>query len=158
MRAQRRITRAALLLMKKLNKQATKIFSRLLRKLNNQDHVKLLSDGFMPLVIEKLQEGIQTVYGRATQYSLTHYYEQNGDAMRDPDMCFLVIDLREDLKNEEHLFIFPILFQQDNLGLYEESVVIENNKVTSYKPVWQKAHCTFANQWLLNIKHQGFLK
>jgi len=144
--------------MKKLNKNATATFMRLLQLINNKEHVKLLSEGFMPLVMEKLHENIHTEYGEGTLFSLAHYYTQNGDAMRDPEMCFLAVDLRESLRHKDYLFVFPTMYQQDNLGIYEESVTIENNTVTSYKPAWQQAHAGFANLWMKNIQQQGFLK
>ncbi|MBN8837200.1 MAG: hypothetical protein J0I09_08075 [Sphingobacteriia bacterium] len=48
--------------------------------------------------------------------------------------------------------IYPQMFQQDYIGIYEESIYIEDNKVTTYKPTWQSGHTAFANQWLQNIR------
>ncbi len=144
--------------MKKLNEQATKIFSRILKKLNGKDHIKLHSEGFMPLTIEKLDTNISALSGKATTYSLTHYYEQNGDLMRDPEMVFIVVDNRADCKDYNALEIYPQMYQQDNLGLFEESITIENNTIKSFIKAWQYSHCNFANQWLINIQQQGFLK
>lgn len=144
--------------MQKLNQPATKIFGRLLEKMGAQEHTRIHSEGFMPLVIERLEESIKTEYGPGNLISIAHYYSQNGDAMRDPEIVFLVVDLRKTLQGEEYLFVFPTMYQQDNLGIYEQSVTIENNAVKAYKPHWQKAHVNFANGWLRNIKQQGFLK
>ena len=144
--------------MKKLNEQSTKIFSRLLKKLNGKDHIKLYSEGFMPLTIEKLDINISTPSGNATTYSLTHYYEQNGDLMRDPEMVFIVVDNRSVCKDYDALEIYPQMYQQDNLGLFEEGITIENNTIKSFIKAWQYSHCHFANQWLKNIQQQGFLK
>jgi len=128
-------------------------------KLKNEPYIKLLSDGFMPLTFERLEGQIRTAYGIGELFSLAHYYKQNGDAMRDPEMLFLVVDLRTELQGkEEYLFIFPVMYQQDNLGVYEESVVFENSTVKNFKPHWQKAHANFANSWLSTIHHQAFLK
>ena len=144
--------------MKKLNEQSTKIFSRLLKKLNGKDHIKLHSEGFMPLTIEKLDTNISTLSGKATTYSLTHYYEQNGDLMRDPEMVFIVVDNRTDGNDYTALEIYPQMYQQDNLGLFEQSIIIENNTIKSFIKTWQHSHCNFANHWLKNINQQGFLK
>jgi hypothetical protein len=143
--------------MKKLNLHATRIFSELLKKLNGKEHKKLMSEGFMPLTIEKLEENLLTPWGVGTTYSLCHYYEQNGDLMRDPEMVFIVVDNRSEEKDYENLHIYPKMYQQDNIGIYEESITIEFGKITSYIKAWQAAHVQFAQQWLSNIKEQGFL-
>jgi hypothetical protein len=144
--------------MKKLNQQATRIFCQLLDKMGIETYIRLTSDDFMPLVMEQIGELIQTPYGIGQCYSLSHSYEQNGDLMRDPEMVFIVVDNRKETKDYHLIGVYPQMYQQDNLGLYEESVCIENNTVTTYKSMWQAGHCSFANQWLQNIKQQGFLK
>ncbi|PVD52187.1 hypothetical protein DC498_10710 [Terrimonas sp.] len=120
--------------------------------------MKLQASEFMPLTMERLDEDIQTPYGKGTLYSLCHYYEQNGDLMRDPEMCFLVVDNRKEETDFDFIGIYAQMYQQDNLGLYEESIRIDSGKLTSYIKVWQSGHCQFANQWLKNISQQGFLK
>lgn len=110
----------------------------------------------MPVVMVQTGSLINTPYGKAQLYSLAHYYEQNGDLMHDPEMVFIVVDNRKDEKDYDSIGIYPQLFQQDTLGVYEKSVCIENNSVTTYKPAWQEAHATFKNQWLRNIQQQGF--
>ncbi|HVM86688.1 MAG TPA: hypothetical protein VMT76_00775 [Puia sp.] len=144
--------------MKKINEQATKIFCRLIDKMNNEEYLKLSAEGYMPLVIERIAENIMTDFGAAKLYSLAHYYEQNGDLMSDPQMCFLVIDQRTQTKDIEHIFIYPQMYQLDGLGIYEESILIKDNRVIGCKKAWQDGHCGFANLWLNNIRQQGFLK
>lgn len=59
------------------------IYERIYSKLDKigifkiENHTHLESPGLMDLVIEKLGDN---------HYSLTHYYEQNGDLCPDPDM------------------------------------------------------------------------
>jgi len=144
--------------MKKMNLHATRIFSELLKKLNSKQHKKMEAEGFMPLTIEKLEENLLTPWGVGITYGLCHYYEQNGDLMRDPEMVFIVVDNRGEEKDFENLHVYPKMYQQDNLGIYEESITIEFGKITSYIKAWQAAHVHFARQWLSNIKEQGFLK
>lgn len=144
--------------MKKLNERATCIFCRLIKKLKDQQHIKLYSEGFMPLSIERLEENILTPAGVATTYSLCHYYKQNGDLMRDPEMVFIVVDNRKGEKDFEAIHIYPQMYQLDSLGLYEESIRIENGQIKSFIKIWQSAHCAFANQWLRNIQMQDFTK
>ena len=52
-------------------------------------HFTFSADGFMPLSIEYL--GYSDADGHPV-YSLMHYYIQNGDLMRDPDMTISVND------------------------------------------------------------------
>lgn len=144
--------------MKKLNEQATRIFCRLIKKLKDQQHIKLYLDGFMPLSMERLEENILTPDGVGTTYSLCYYYKLNGDLMRDPEMIFIVVDNRKDEKDIEAIHIYPQLYRLDSLGLYEESIRIENGQIKSFIKAWQSAHCAFANQWLRNIQRQGFTR
>ena len=76
--------------METLNKFSTKIFCDLLERMQGKQHLKIMNEPFMPLTIEKIGEGIITPWGEGEQYSLCHYYEQNGDLMRDPEMCFVI--------------------------------------------------------------------
>ena len=144
--------------MKRINEQSTKIFCKLLSKPDSENYAKLQSEGFMPLVIEMVGENIETPFGIAKLYSLAHYYEQSGDLMRDPEMVFIVVDNRKEKKDFDNIFIFPQMYQQDNLDIYEESVNIKDGKLTTYKKLWHDGHCKFASQWLKNISQLGFLQ
>jgi hypothetical protein len=144
--------------MKSLNQHATRVFCKLLQKLDSNGYAKLRSDGFMPLIIETIEENIETVYGSAKCVSVVHYYEQNGDLMRDPEMVFIIVDKRKNLKDFESIFICPQSYRQDNLNIEEESVSIINRKIISFNKYFQAAHCSFASLWLKNISQQGFLK
>lgn len=144
--------------MKKLNQQSAKIFCRLLKKLGSEQYIKIEATGFMALNIEKLEENILTPWGVANTYSLSHSNTQNGDLMRDPEMVFIVVDNRQNETDFKSIGIYPQMYQQDNLGLYEESVTIENRQIKSFIKTWQHSHCNFANLWLKNIRAQGFLK
>lgn len=109
--------------MKTLNKTSNRIFCALLEKLTDKQYLKIDSECFMPLTIERIGEDVITPFGKACQYSLCHYYSQMGDLMKDPEMCFMVVDHREgDGKAYEKVKIIPCIFQQDNVGLFEESV------------------------------------
>lgn len=144
--------------MKQLNEQTTRIFCRLMKKLKGEQLIKLYSEGFMPLSMERLEENILTPDGVATTYSLCHYYKLNGDLMRDPEMVFIVVDSRKDEKDIKAVHIYPQLYRQDSLGLYEESIRMENGMIKSFIKTWQADHCAFANRWLRNIQMQGFIR
>jgi len=139
--------------MKQLNTRSTHIFLKLIKKLGEEDHVKIESKSFMPLTLEFLHT-VQTETGSGKLYSLSHTYVQNGDLMRDPEMCFIVVPQ----PNGIDTLIYPQMYQQDSLGLYEESVHLNGSTVTGFIPIWQASHCAFANMWLKNILAQGFLK
>lgn len=144
--------------MKTINQEATRIFTQLLEKLGNSEQVKLTVPNYMPLNVELIGKDIHTPFGWANWYSLSHYHIVNGDMMRDPEMCFLVVDQRAGSDQIGKLHVAPQMYQQDALGIYEESIKIEDRQVTQCITKWQFAHCAFANQWLRNIRQQGFLK
>jgi hypothetical protein len=103
---------------------------------NRYSYMKLHAPGFMDLVIEKIWNN---------RISMSHYYEQNGDLMADPDVEIIV-----DSENE---ILRPVTFQQDNLGVYQyayqgDTLVDENlaNELNG-----------FLSQWLDNIKLQGHI-
>lgn len=78
--------------------------------------------------------------------------------MKDPEMCFIVVDNRqEQAEAYEMVKIIPYLFQPDNVGLFEESVMFSDNKTARYVLKMNADHAAFANLWLGNIKKQGFL-
>jgi len=68
------------------------------------------------------------------QVSVAHYYTQNGDAMRDPEIVFTLPHWK------------AIEYTQDNLGLYQRA------PEGSYLP----SANSFARQWAVNIRNQGF--
>ena len=96
---------------------------------------------FMPLVIERLDENT---------YSLAHYYEQNGDAMRDPEMTFVRAD-----DGQGGSLWYACTFRQDSVHV--DQVAAAYNKETGgfvSHPRLQSELTAFANQWLANIKLQ----
>lgn len=79
-------------------------------------------------------------------YSVAHYYTQNGDLMRDPEMEFI--------KGEDGEY-YPISFWQDSPVVRDEPVNWgEDGEVVSCNEKRQTAFVTFANMWMKNIKHQ----
>jgi len=103
------------------------------------------SDGtYMPVYLELI--------GRIDKYdffSLAHYGQQNGDAMRDPEMLFA-------LHKETQQFI-PYYYRNDYCGIEQNSVRWSEDGI-ALNPRLQAEHTTFANQWLRNIAaQQGIL-
>ncbi|MBA7624514.1 hypothetical protein ES703_31923 [subsurface metagenome] len=109
-------------------------------------YIKLENPGFMRLVIEHVGEG--PINGDPL-ISVAHYYEQNGDAMRDPEIVFEVGD---DLRSWT-----PIEYQQDNLGIYNRAVFKDEGGL-KINPKLVGSITSFARTWDKNIKAQGFLE
>ena len=127
--------------MKTLDRRAAEIFRSMLAlqttKIDNSDGT------YMPVYIELI--------GRIDKYdffSLAHYGQQNGDAMRDPEMIFA-------LHKESQQFV-PYYYRNDYMGMEQYSVrwteegVLLNSRL-------QADHTTFANRWLRNIATQQHL-
>ena len=94
-------------------------------------YMKLKSDGFEDLVLEDIGSG---------EYSIAHYYTQNGDAMRDPEITFTI--------DKQNLSIHPTSFLQDDIGLFYETAQAKPSMVQDLKD--------FMSQWFTNIVNQGF--
>jgi hypothetical protein len=110
--------------------------------LGDQDHVRIERPGFMPLVAERIQDG------RGKLVALAHYGEQNGDAMRDPEVVFLVRDGWAE----------PVSIRQDFMGTGEvEAYRWEGGKPTHSYPARVKDLRSFCGTWFRNLKAQGFL-
>jgi hypothetical protein len=145
--------------MKTLNQNSTAIFCRLMEMMNGNEHLKIANEPFMPLTIEKVGEDIITPMGVGCAYSLCHYYEQHGDLVQDPEMCFLIwFDRTEQTEELTKVTIAPFMFQQGNLGIYQESIEFSNQIMGEIHTNMQADHAEFADMWFGNIKLQGFLR
>ena len=102
--------------------------------------------GFMPLVVEYVGPS-----KLGAIYSLAHYYEQQGDLMRDPEMEFI--------KGPDGNY-YPISFWQDNPPVREEVVEWDDKSggVINVNRRQQASEAHFANTWLGNIKQQQDIK
>ncbi|WP_416387247.1 DUF6908 domain-containing protein [Dorea formicigenerans] len=91
--------------------------------------------GFMPLTIEQIGDNY---------IAISHYYEQNGDAMADPDMEFAYDNDRKTLQART--------YQQDALQRYDE--VYGND---GYNEQLEEELNLFAHQWFQIIEQQGYV-
>lgn len=112
----------------------------------DDNHRRYESAGFMPLVIEYLYTADR--HGNPI-FSISHYGEQNGDMMADPDME-LAIDFTAGT-------VEPLTFRNDYMGMYQE--VYKRNAAGQlvYSPRLRSSLDDFLRQWLGNIKEQGFI-
>ncbi len=110
-----------------------------------RDSIRLEVEGFMPLCIEYIGQGPRGL----PLISVCHYGEQNGDAMRDPDVVF-------EVDFEGHRW-GPISFRNDYLGAYQEAVFTDEAGRVMIQPALVNDLKAFARMWDKNLKDQGFL-
>lgn len=97
----------------------------------NRCYMKFKSEGFEDLVVEKISRN---------EISIAHYYEKNGDMMRDPE-----ITLRVDTESGT---VEPLSYLQDDMGIYYETQNCSEAK--------KRELSSFLGQWLTNISRQGY--
>ncbi len=102
-------------------------------------------EGFMPLCLEIVGRGPQG----GTLLSIAHYYEQNGDLMRDPDLVVEIVPESGDW--------VPVSYRQDNLGVYQEAVTIDRGTVLFDHGLVADLR-EFMRDWDRNIRAQGFVE
>ena len=89
----------------------------------------------------------------AYEVSVAHYSEQNGDAMRDPEITFLVQPT-----NQGHTWS-PLTFENSYLAAYQVVAVVNaEGGMQVRQPRQMQDLREFANQWDINIKEQGFVE
>jgi hypothetical protein len=135
-----------------LNKKATSIFLEIIEKCEatEDQYIKLNNNSsFMPLSVEKLYSSKD---GKV--FSFSHYYEQNGDLVPDPDITFLMYENKANLMIP--FLIIPLTFQ--DYRSYQEVCILEGDK-------WQVKNkknlsdlVSFSNMWMQNIKSQQGIK
>lgn len=113
------------------------------------NYIRLENAPYMRLVIEYVGDGPRGMPAIA----VAHYYEQNGDAMRDPEVVF---EVNADAWQSADWC--PVSFRQDNLDIYQEAVFVGDNDKVMIRPKMVQHLKAFARQWDRNIEQQGFLK
>jgi hypothetical protein len=104
--------------------------------------------GFMRLVIEHIGVGPRGY----DMVSVAHYGEQNGDAMRDPEVMF---EVAPDAKGG--MTWHPVAIQQDYIGSYEQCVFEDEQGSVMIRPALVRDISAFARIWDRNLKAQGFV-
>jgi hypothetical protein len=110
-------------------------------------YLKIENPPFMELVIEGMDEsgpmGLPAI-------SVCHYGEQNGDAMRDPEMCFEL-----GIGSGPHLN--PFYYRNDYMGVEQWSRNIVGTNYAHHIEL-HKQHEAFAKLWDRNLRQQGFVE
>ena len=104
-------------------------------------HLRIENEPFMPLVIEAWNTGEGHII------SVAHYWTQNGDALRDPEVVMM---------DEGRI----LSFQQDPY-VYNEPAIREDTPggvVWKVNPkIYASVH-SFTKLWVRNIRAQGFIE
>ena len=112
---------------------------------NHGLHLHIENPPYMALVIEATDEsgpcGLPVV-------SLAHYSEQNGDLMRDPEMCFEL-----GFAGSPHLN--PFYYRNDYVGVEQWSRFITEDQYACHFKLHAE-HQRFARLWDGNLRQQGF--
>jgi hypothetical protein len=113
-------------------------------------YLRLENPPLMRLVIEVI---VGPYPNGAYEVSVAHYSEQNGDAMRDPEITFLV------QPNDPGHAWSPLTFENSYLGAYQVVAVVNAEGLLQVRQPRQMQELReFANQWDLNLKEQGFVE
>jgi len=139
--------------MNKLNKTAARILDTLCEGIEGPgDHKKVdNSEGtFMAVHVECIGQ----TDADNLMISVAHYFKQNGDMCKDPDMVFLK---GTPVMDGEPSYYYPMTFQQDLPPVYQEAMRVEGQRIL-VAPRLQRDLVSFANGWMKNIKGQQGLK
>lgn len=123
---------------------------RILRKAggwNHGLHLHIENPPYMALVIEAMDEsgpcGLPAI-------SVAHYGELNGDAMRDPEMCF-------ELGLAGGVHLDPFYFRNDYVGVEQWSRFIGEGQYVCHIQLHAEQQ-RFASLWDKNLQQQGFIQ
>lgn len=130
----------------KTTKQMARVIKRIAREARLDldkvgAHVRLDNPPYMPLSIEVIGKNL---------VSVTHYYEQNGDLVCDPDMVFFTGYGVQD-------GWVPVHYQA-NTGCLLKASWIEDGEIIRFDVQAQAEQASFANLWARNLQVQGFVQ
>jgi Domain of unknown function (DUF6908) len=108
-------------------------------------YLKIENPPYMALVIEAIGPGPLGI----PALSVAHYGEQNGDPMRDPEMCFEL-----GLAGGAHLN--PFYWRNDYVAVEQWSRYIVRDHYVCLVALHEE-HEHFARTWDANLKAQGYL-
>ncbi len=87
----------------------------------------------------------------ANLYSVAHYFELNGDLMRDPEVVFW--------RHPDDGRFFPAEYTQDNIGLHQQLVEFDDaGEPVRYMRRYQASCASFCTTWMANIRRQQGLR
>jgi hypothetical protein len=111
-------------------------------------YLRIENPPYMALVIEATPEpgplGLPAI-------SVAHYGEQNGDLMRDPEMCF---ELSKPIDGD--FILDPFYWRNDYLGVEQWSRSILRGQYVALLEL-HKQHELFTAEWDIILRLQGFI-
>lgn len=128
------------------------LFLQELIKLNPQfathtgTHIKIKNPGYLPLSIENIASGPRDM----PAISICHYGEQNGDLMRDPEMCF-EMEIEDGQVKEFHAYYY-----RNDYAAFEQNAIDEDTKAIDASMIRNQRE--FAETWSRNLFEQGFFE
>ena len=126
----------------KISKQARSVLDKLTQGLDSPGDSRKIDQapGFMSVHVEHIGQ-----CDLGPMFSVAHYYEQNGDLMKDPDMTFL---------RDQAGDYYPLEFQQDPV-IYQCAVEWDGQGgITGVNQKLQRDLAKFTGTWMRNIKEQ----
>lgn len=135
-----------------ITQKSAETLIKLIDRLNENVRSRKISNSssFMPVSVEFLNS-----IKEGDLISVCHYFEQNGDLMRDPEVVFLRTEQLNTFNGKSVPYFFPTTFQQDNLGIYQELVTFDDEGNFSGLALSQQTQCAkFCNTWMENIRMQ----
>lgn len=130
--------------MQHLSKYAKKVMDILTDGITDYDQARKIQNNPSKSIMAVCVEMI----GKTKQgpiFSIAHYYQQEGDLMRDPDMTFL--------KGKDGEY-YPLTYRQDGLGIDQNAIDWSDGDIKGFKSKMQADMTSFANGWMQNIKDQ----
>ena len=114
-----------------------------------RNYLRIENEPFMRLVVEVI--GGPYPNG-GYEVSVAHYSEQHGDAMRDPEITFLVAS------TAQGTIWTPLTFENSYMGCYQVAARGSANGLLTVKhgALMQDLR-NLANQWDCTLKEQGFM-
>ena len=110
-------------------------------------HLHIDNPPWMPLDIEDIEtsgpNGLPTL-------SVAHYGQQNGDAMRDPEMLF------EMRREGGEIVLAPYYWRNDYVGIERYSSFRDDEQHLLMLPALKRQHEEFARLWDRNLRAQGY--
>lgn len=110
-------------------------------------YLKIDNPPYMELVIESLDESGPT---GLPAISVAHYGEQNGDAMRDPEMCF-------EIGLAGGTLLSAFYYRNDYLGIEQWSRFVREGRYVRHVEL-HRQHESFAALWDKNLSEQGLVE
>ena len=124
--------------------QLTEYVPALLRRVGTT--VKIANPPYMTLTVESIGPGMRGM----PALSICYYGEQNGDLMRDPEMCFEM-----ELEGGKLKALHPYYYRNDYAGVEQFACDEETGHVHTQLI---QAQQEFAALWSRNLFTQGFLE